>query len=271
MLCSKAVGIIFPYHVLLDGDLTIKSVGKDLPRILDVAKEDLIGNFADSVFSFLEPHVTHWSVKRLFNLEHQDIVLEPMFPSPNLLTRLVLTGSLVITSHKHEECLLILKPDDTSLKTLNLAPPRYGMTGAPSVAVDPLSLRSDHSRGSYGSKSSKQIQKLTKQLKKEQELVESLLPKHAADGLRKGKHVDPVLHEKVTIFFSDIAGFTNMCDKLFPWGKSLWRVPSNIGGRKWTKTHTFFLLSRFIRDHRNVKSLVLHHGSFGQQIWTFQD
>jgi class 3 adenylate cyclase len=58
---------------------------------------------------------------------------------------------------------------------------------------------------------------LSKALQKEKELLESLVPKHVADGLRKGENVPPRLHENVTFFFSDVMGFTDMCKQLYPW------------------------------------------------------
>ena len=247
MLSAKALGNIFPFHVLLDADLTIKSIGKDLPRTLGVPKEDLVGNFVDSVLSFVEPRIEHWSRKRLFSLEQQDIALEPFFPSPAVTVRLVLTGRLVVTSHKNGECLLVLTPDDKSLRELGASPPQFGVTmsaiktmtassscsstcssppNSPSLSSSCNSsshesnnnCRHQHAQQQQQQQQQNQIATLTAALQKEQALLESLLPKHAADGLRHGKHVDPVLHEHVTMFFSDIAGFTNMCEKIFPWG-----------------------------------------------------
>jgi class 3 adenylate cyclase len=58
---------------------------------------------------------------------------------------------------------------------------------------------------------------LDKQCNRETELLESLLPKHAAEGLREGKAVQPMLHKHVAVFFSDIVGFTKICQHLYPW------------------------------------------------------
>jgi len=61
------------------------------------------------------------------------------------------------------------------------------------------------------------MEKLSKSLTREKQLLESLLPQHAADGLRAGKQVEPRLHQNVTLFFSDIVGFTNICKQIYPW------------------------------------------------------
>ena len=212
MLPSKAVAKIFPYHIHLDEDLIIKSVGKDLPRILGMSKEDLIGHYADSLFAMVQPRsVHHWTRDLLFRNEDKDITIEPVLPSSAVSCRLILSGSVVITSRKYGECLLILTPDKTSLRQIGLPKPRYGLTGtSTNNATDALS-QSNHDK-------TRKIESLTAKLKTEQALLESLLPAHVAEGFRTGKHVEPMLHDKVTMFFSDIAGFTSMCDKLYPWG-----------------------------------------------------
>ena len=60
------------------------------------------------------------------------------------------------------------------------------------------------------------MEKLSKTLQTEKELLESLIPVHAAEGLRKGQVVRPRMHFNVTLFFSDIVGFTNICKHIDP-------------------------------------------------------
>lgn len=215
MLSAETVCNIFPFHVHLDGDLIITSVGKDLPRTLGLGPEDLIGKFVDSIFSFVEPHVTHWSRKCLKTLLEQDISIEPVLPSRALKSRLVFSGSITCTSNSQQSYLFILTPDTESMTQLNLRAPRYGLTGRDSRASGTMVPRRDCSTEHFTQK----ISSLTTELRKEQVLLESLMPKHAAEGLREGHHVDPIFHENVTMFFSDIVGFTRMCDQIFPWGK----------------------------------------------------
>lgn len=59
-------------------------------------------------------------------------------------------------------------------------------------------------------------EKLQLQLTKTDELLYSVFPKHVADALRNGQKVAPENHELVTIFFSDIVGFTDISSKLDP-------------------------------------------------------
>ncbi|EDQ85184.1 uncharacterized protein MONBRDRAFT_29467 [Monosiga brevicollis MX1] len=48
------------------------------------------------------------------------------------------------------------------------------------------------------------------------ELLEQVFPKHIAAALREGRTVEPEHHAEVTIFFSDICGFTDMSATLEP-------------------------------------------------------
>eukprot|EP00980_Cylindrotheca_fusiformis_P002008 scaffold444_cov109-Cylindrotheca_fusiformis.AAC.5 len=65
------------------------------------------------------------------------------------------------------------------------------------------------------------LDKLSKKLASERNLSDALLnnmlPKKVADELRQGKTVEPTFHENVTLFFSDIEGFTKICDQVEPW------------------------------------------------------
>ena len=60
------------------------------------------------------------------------------------------------------------------------------------------------------------MEKLSKTLQTEKELLESLLPQHAAEGLRRGEAVKPRVHHQVTMFFSDVVGFTDVCRLIDP-------------------------------------------------------
>ena len=53
-------------------------------------------------------------------------------------------------------------------------------------------------------------------LTKTDELLYSVFPKHVAETLRNGHKVAPENHDRVTIYFSDIVGFTDISSQLDP-------------------------------------------------------
>jgi guanylate cyclase soluble subunit beta len=66
-----------------------------------------------------------------------------------------------------------------------------------------------------------ELDKLSRRMTTEKDLsntlLNNLLPKKVVKDLRRGKTVEPVFHEHVTLFFSDVVGFTNICDQVEPW------------------------------------------------------
>ncbi|CAL1275893.1 unnamed protein product [Larinioides sclopetarius] len=52
--------------------------------------------------------------------------------------------------------------------------------------------------------------------KKSEELLYQVLPKSVAEQLKRGKAVEPEFFDNVTVFFSDVVGFTQMCSMSTP-------------------------------------------------------
>lgn len=65
------------------------------------------------------------------------------------------------------------------------------------------------------------LDRLSKRLEREKNLsntlLNSMLPAPVAESMRAGKTVEPQLFENVTLFFSDVVGFTSICDAVEPW------------------------------------------------------
>ncbi|CAB9513585.1 activated protein kinase catalytic subunit alpha-1 [Seminavis robusta] len=49
-----------------------------------------------------------------------------------------------------------------------------------------------------------------------EDLLSELFPKHIADAMREGRTVEPESHDCVTVYFSDIVGYTNISSELTP-------------------------------------------------------
>ncbi|XP_054710522.1 atrial natriuretic peptide receptor 2-like [Uloborus diversus] len=52
--------------------------------------------------------------------------------------------------------------------------------------------------------------------KKSEELLYQVLPRSVAEQLKRGKSVEPEYYDSVTVFFSDVVGFTTMCSVSTP-------------------------------------------------------
>jgi len=72
------------------------------------------------------------------------------------------------------------------------------------------------------------------------DLLNQVFPKHIANQLKRGKKVAPEEHECVTIFFSDIVGFTDISQQLDAMG----------------------VMDMLDRLYRRLDALCLHHGLF---------
>lgn len=117
---------------------------------------------------------------------------------------------LATSSH---EVMLILSPNAKNLQSLNDM--NLTITDLPIHGGyrDTVFLR-EHL--SHQINNALKMEKLSRTLQHEKDLLESILPQHAAEGLRHGTAVEPRLHNAVTMFFSDVVGFTKICSQLPP-------------------------------------------------------
>jgi hypothetical protein len=212
-----AIQRAFPYHIVLNQKLKIIEAGEKVIQILNCsAKEEVIGQSIESLFSIRQPEDVNWSWKSLSTLTESDSFrMAPTFQTrANMMLRF---RASIMTKHT-DSIMIDMIPDVSSINDLS----SMGLTleDIPTLGghrqniglqeqVTSLTLSGRIARSSTA--------KLAGQLTKERELLESLVPKHVAYGLRTGEHVAPRQHEEVTFFFSDVCNFTNMCKQLYPW------------------------------------------------------
>jgi class 3 adenylate cyclase len=206
---------IFPYHVVVDRDFGILQVGKDLPSLLNVMESDIVGVSFKKIVRIVKPVHGVWNWQALRKLEDQTFFMTPM---DHVYEAIKLKGNMVRISTDPFQVMFVLSPDAknvTELRQMNLT-----MSDLPlhSFQRDAVFL-GEHIASEV--KSAHKLDKLSKKLEHEKNLsnslLYSLLPKHVADELRAGNTVEPEFHENVTVFFSDIVGFTTICDGIHSW------------------------------------------------------
>jgi class 3 adenylate cyclase len=210
---------IFPYHIVVDNVFDILQVGSSLPSILVRDEKDLLGRHIADVLSITKPVLGSWDWKSLRKLEDQTFFLDPV-ESGSKGTHVHFKATIVRISDPGEadQIMLVLSPDVKNVKELRSM--NLTMSDLPlhSFQRDAVFL-GEHIVSEV--QSSHKSDRLSKTLQHEKELsnalLNTLLPPHIAAELRAGNAIDPELHEEVTLFFSDIVGFTTICEQIFPW------------------------------------------------------
>ncbi|KAG7370247.1 adenylate/guanylate cyclase [Nitzschia inconspicua] len=211
-LSASTVRAIFPYHVLIDSDFCIRQVGKELPKVLGASESNLCESEIDDIFEFVKPKPAKWTRSWLRKLQDQEFVLQCTLKSmPN---DIVFKGTWMSSAGPNGvDALLVLCPDANNLDELRQMNLTLSDLPAHGAYRDAVFLREHLSRQMNNAL---QMEKLSKRLQTEKMLLESLLPVHAAEELRQGQEVKPMIHNSVTMFFSDIVGFTNICKEISP-------------------------------------------------------
>jgi guanylate cyclase soluble subunit beta len=217
-LSSTITKKLFPYHIIIDDKFEISQVGQALHQILrreDSTEEPtLIGKHIAEVLEVTQPMNVEWNWTWMRKLEDQSFQVEPSWHG-HFSQSVRFKASVVLISHAPAiKAMIIMAPDAKNLDELmdmNLTLSDLPVHGD---YRDAVFLR-EHL--SHQMNNALKMEKLSKSLTREKELLESLLPTHAAEGLRSGKAVEPMLHQRTTFFFSDIVGFTKICKNLYPW------------------------------------------------------
>jgi class 3 adenylate cyclase len=223
---------IFPYHIVVNKSFHIIQVGVALPPLLMTQEDTLLGQNLPDILHISRPVLGHWEWKSLRKLEDQTFFVDPLGENLSHIkfkANIIKLSDDTTTQNGHHEfdrhnvdnhfqVMLVLSPDVknvSELRKMNLT-----MSDLPlhSFQRDAVFL-GEHIVSEV--KSAHKLDQLSKKLRHEQNLskalLHTLLPPHVADEMRMGKAIQPELHENVTIFFSDIVGFTSICDEIFPW------------------------------------------------------
>jgi class 3 adenylate cyclase len=218
-LSATTTKMLFPFHVILGRDFTVKQVGKDIPRVLQLSEDDLVGKHIGDSLKVTLPMGASWSWDWLRKLEDQSFTVKPVRDTEEDeddedAVKLIFKASAVLISDHPIEAMLIMTPDANNLSELRHMKLTLSDLPVHGAHRDAVFLR-EHL--STQMNNALKMEKLSRSLKKEKELLESLLPEHAAEGLRNGLGVEPMMHQNTTLFFSDIVGFTNICKQIYPW------------------------------------------------------
>ncbi|CAJ1968044.1 unnamed protein product [Cylindrotheca closterium] len=211
---------VFPFHVIVDEEFRILQVGRNLPKALQTTEEDLRGNHIQEFFTITKPVFAFaWDWQSMNRLSHQNFFLAQTESSiKNKENKAIINFKAAMLALSNDKVLFSLSPHVNSLRQLT----EIGLSLSDLSLI--TSQRDAVSLGEYVSKESRKtnsLDKLSKKLKAEQKLSNSLLynmlPKQVADGLRMGQTVEPRYYHNVTLFFSDIVGFTSLCQQVQPW------------------------------------------------------
>jgi len=207
---------------MVDANFQILQVGRALPEILMRDESDLVGRPVGEVLKITKPILAGWDWPILQRLADQKFNLVPV-PFDDILTGAYIEqtdvkfkGNMIQTTT--DKAMFVLSPDAENIHELN----QMGLTMSDlplhSFQRDVVFL-GEHIASEV--KTAHKLDKLSKRLNREKDLsntlLNSMLPATVAESLRAGKTVDPLLYENVTLFFSDVVGFTNICDQVEPW------------------------------------------------------
>lgn len=196
-LSSATTRKLFPYHVVIDQDFAIVQVGCNLSKVLKTNDNVLHSYDIDELFAFVQPKPAKWTRSWMRKLEDQEFILKCTLDSAP--ANVIFKGTLVATNPG--EAMLVICPQADNLEELRDMQLTMSDLPAHGAYRDVIFLREHLSKQLNNAL---KMEKLSLTLQTEKELLESLLPQHAAEGLRKGQTVEPRIHYNVTMFFSDI-------------------------------------------------------------------
>lgn len=206
---------VFPYHVVVDDAFCIIQYGKQLPGI--IGQNIRLNTHIEEYLEIKRPVLGFWDWNVLHKLEDQTFFLESISNCTGA-KEVKLKANIVHLSSDSKQVMFVISPDVKNVAELHAM--NLTMSDLPlhSFQRDAVFL-GEHMYSEV--RSAHNLEKLSNKLKNERNLsntlLYSMLPKDVAELLRNGQTFEPQHHENVTLFFSDVVGFTEMSAELAPW------------------------------------------------------
>ena len=227
----------FPFHIIFDFDLTIRYMGISLSRILPkaICSEAKLTDY----FDLSRPSVPltyeniRESIHNVFILcTKENLITMGSSAKPsddeNDKTKdaLQFRGQMIPTSSKDSKCqiLFLASPRISTIEELEHQGLYLSDIPVHDVTRDLLLLnrhfRVEMNIATELEKTKKELQKQKTEVEKEKkradDLLHAMLPRSVADELISGNEARAMDYSKVTILFSDIKGFTTICNQCQP-------------------------------------------------------
>ncbi|KAL3929416.1 MAG: hypothetical protein SGBAC_012222 [Bacillariaceae sp.] len=222
---------LFPFHILVDDSFSIINVGEKLSIVLQKPEQEILGLHIGDIVEITRPVLlSSWDWKSLNKLSDQNFYLTPTIKTAvgerSVISWLKNKVSMADCAIRFQasmyrlssnQVLFALVPDARNVTDLH----KMGLT----LSDLPLSScqRDAVFLGEHVAQEASRahnLDKLTKQLAERdlsKVLLSSMLPERVAEDLIQGKTVEPAFHKNVTLFFSDVVGFTSICNQVEPW------------------------------------------------------
>eukprot|EP00117_Sycon_ciliatum_P003398 scpid21713/ scgid8212/ Guanylate cyclase soluble subunit beta-2 len=212
----------FPFHMVFDKELLVIQMGVALQRIIYREHKDPI--HLDQLFEVVRPRMP-FSFNLILNHINGVFILRTKRRAfPHSRAGSIRLKGQMLFDYSHNVMLFLCSPRISSMTQLQ----RSGLylSDIPiHDATRDLLLQAQTSVAEF--RLMQQMELLLDNLKKAQcdlkrekmltdRLLYSILPESAANALRQGKAVPVENYDKVTILFSDIKGFTNICGQAQP-------------------------------------------------------
>ena len=211
-ISSEKMKEMFPYHVVVNKSFEIVQFGSNLEMLIQ--KSISINLEIKKVFAIERPILMDdWDWIAIHKLKDQTFFLKCVEND-----EIKLKANVVELSTSPYLVMFNISPDVKNVTELHDMELTMSDLPLHSFQRDAVFL-GEHMYSEV--RSAHKLDRLAKKLANERNLsntlLYSMLPENVADLLRSGETYEPIQHDDVTLFFSDVVGFTSMCAELDPW------------------------------------------------------